>query len=234
MWEPERIKWPLQEEVKGQRHNMLCVVLTYPCRGGVADNLWLLHQTWSTSVKWPHKNKPATDSLAAWEITWTSTVGKYSGKYFPSPPHLPPLQLWYMVPKNVSTPNRRERHRSGKQRGGGWKGGCNQWWQFPWRQWGIARATKAPLCACLSLDLLLTPCEYVTWGQVPRSPNNTSSHPENLPFQPLVPRISSREERRQSTGWKPHKHCDLTLCHKEGKQGFLLQIALMSSKSHTD
>lgn len=80
-----------------------------------ADNLWPLGQTWSTTVKWPHKNKPATDNLAAWEITWTSTVGKYSGKYFPSPPQLQPLQLWYMVPKNVSTPNRRERHRSRKQ-----------------------------------------------------------------------------------------------------------------------
>lgn len=50
------------------------------------------------------------------------------------------------------------------------------------------------------LDLLLTPCECVTWGQVPRSPNNTSSHPENLPFQPPVPRVSSREERPQSAG----------------------------------
>lgn len=45
------------------------------------------------------------------------------------------------------------------------------------------------------LDLLLTPCECVTGRQVPRSPNNTSSHPENLPFQPPVACVPSPEYR---------------------------------------
>lgn len=52
-------------------------------------------------------------------------------------------------------------------------------------------------------NILLTLCDCVTGRQVPRSPNNTSSHPENLPFQPLLACVSSREDRPQSTNWKP-------------------------------
>lgn len=58
MWEQEIMECPVEEEVKGQGHNMLC--------GGpnltqeAADNLWPIGQ-WSTSVKWPHKKETVTE-----------------------------------------------------------------------------------------------------------------------------------------------------------------------------
>lgn len=45
-------------------------------------------------------------------------MGKCSGKYSCSPPQLPPLWLWYMVPKNVSTKQRemqQSREEDGKE-----------------------------------------------------------------------------------------------------------------------
>lgn len=136
------------------------------------------------------------------------------------PSRLPPLWLWSTVPKNVSTPNRMERHQSTEEHStaGGRKGVCMQPTaavpMVPLRDLG---QTKAPLWASLSLYLLLEPCECLTGRRVPRSPNNTSCHPENLLFHSALLVACGWSREQEASGWRVDAHSNTGGRHVHGR-----------------
>ena len=150
---------------------------------------------------------------------WTSTLCKDSGKYSLSFPQLPPLQLWYTVPKNVSTPNQRERHQS-RRLWGGWRGGCSQWWQ-----WRMARAQKLHCVSPRSPANAMRVCDWETGSQ----------EPEQHLLSPWKSALSAPGSMRP-LAWvqaeNPPTNSATFLCAIRTAK--LLQIALMPSKCHTD
>ena len=57
---------------------------------------------------------------------------------------------------------------------------------------------SSTVCPRPSFHLWLQPCECARGRQLPRSPNNTSSHPENLPFQTPVACVCLCEDQLPS------------------------------------
>lgn len=99
--------------------------------------------------------------------------------------------------------------KSTAQREDGRECACNQRRQFPWCHCGTSGKQKPhcePVSPSISLHLLLEPCECLTGRRVPRSPNNTSCHPENLLFHSalLVACVWSREQ--EASGWTVDAH----------------------------
>lgn len=152
-------------------------------------------------------------------------------KHSLSPPHLLPLQLWYRVPKNVSTPNRREKQQSRKlweedEKEGATSGGSSHGGSE-----GSPGQQKLHCVPVSPLHLLLTPCECATGRQVPRSPNNTSSHPENLPFQPQQ-HVSPRVRKDLRVQAETPINTGTLLCATRTAR--LLQSVPAPSRSHRD
>lgn len=100
----ERIKWQVQDEVKGQGHNVLCeVFVTFDLEAKPGQPQWNEHTRLSF--------------LAARVITFSNAV-----ENIPSTPASPIMKhgAQKMFPLLI-------RQRAA---GGGWDRGCNQWWQW--------------------------------------------------------------------------------------------------------